>query len=110
MVNTGYISFIVETGGGFDAQGNPIAATKTPSDYFACNIKPVVNKYESYVEGQYKQAAYSIVIDNSIIPDTIDVDSITEVQLIDLSANYLGIYQVQSRYHSALMSNIKVVV
>lgn len=110
MVNTGYISFIVETGGGFDAQRNPIAATKTPSDYFPCNLKPVIDKYASYTEGQFKQAAFSIVIDNSIIPDTIDINSITEVQLIDLSDNYLGIYQVQSRYHSALTSNIKVVV
>lgn len=109
MVKTGYISFIVETGGGFDPQGDPIPATKTPSDYFLCNLKPVTNKYEQYNEGQYKQAAYSAIIDKFLV-SAIDVDSITEVILQDNEHNELGTFQVQSIYHAALTNSIKIVV
>ena len=56
MIKTGYISFVTESGGGYDSDGNPIASTKVYSDYIECNLKTITKKYEFIVDGQYIQA------------------------------------------------------
>ena len=52
MVDTGYISFITQTGGGGqDANGNPVSAVKSASDFVPCNLSVVTKEYKSYVDG-----------------------------------------------------------
>lgn len=69
MIKTGYISFITQTGGGYDSDGNPIVPVTTISAYIECNLKTVKKEYKTFIDGQYKQAAYSVYIDSASIGD-----------------------------------------
>lgn len=110
MVDNGYISFFTETGGGQDADGNPVAAVKTESDSVPCNLLVVTKEYKIYENGQYRNAKYSIYVDNSRIPDTIDIASVKEVRIKDNKQNDLGIHQIQNPEYLAIMNQTKIVV
>ena len=109
MVKTGYISFIMESGGGFDENGNPIAATKINSEFYPCNLAVQTKEYKLLVEGQYQQAKFSIIIDNSLIY-SLDLSNLTQIQLNDLRNNDLGIFQVQNKEFLDLTNRLKLVV
>lgn len=109
MVKTGYISFITESGGGYDSSGNPTAPTKVNSAYFPCNISVINRQYITLSDGQVLQAKYSIVIDNFLI-SAIDLSSLKEVQLQDSKTNNLGKFQVQNREFLDLTKRLKIVV
>lgn len=109
MVKTGCISFITESGGGYDANGNPTAPTKVNSTYFPCNIAVINRQYITLSDGQVLQAQYSIVIDNFLI-SAIDLSGLKEVQLQDSKANNLGKFQVQNREFLDLTKRLKIVV
>lgn len=109
MVRTGYISFIAESGGGFSSNGNPIEPTKTPTAYFACNLKTITTEYRVYEEGQYKEASYSIIMRRSLV-SALDIDSYKEVQLRDAEQNDLGVFQVQSVQYLHLPQMVKIIV
>ena len=109
MVKTGYISFLIETGGGFDSNGNPIAATKTPTLFVPCNLSVVNKEYKSLVDQQYLQAAYKIIVDNKEV-DSFNLVSLTEVRLQDLRNNDLGTFQLQDKQFLSLTNQLKIVV
>jgi len=109
MVKTGYISFTIETGGGQDADGNTIASTKTPSEYFPCNLKVVTKQYLTVIDGQTLQASYSVYIDSDIIFG-ITIESVREVLLQDNKVNPLGTFQIQNIEYLELSKKIKIVV
>ncbi len=117
MVNTGYISFIVQTGGGFDSDKNPIAPTDVPSDYISCNLAVVTKEYKLLVDGQYQNASYKVVIDNWVIKDLLGninirayLSALTQIQLQDAENNDLGIFQIQNREFLDLVQQFKIVV
>lgn len=109
MLNTGYISFITETGGGQDSNGNPLPSVKVNSDYFACSLAVIKKEYLTLVDGQYLQSAYSIIIDNFQI-ETIRLEDFKEVQIQDPEGNNLGVFQVQNKEFFPFTSKLKVVV
>jgi len=109
MVKTGYISFITESGGGYDSNGNPTASTKVNSAYFPCNLSVVTRQYITLADGQALQAKYSIVVDNFLIA-AIDLSSLKEVQLQDSKQSNLGKFQVQNKEFLDLTKRLKIVV
>lgn len=109
MLNTGFISFVTETAGGFDAFGNPIAATKVLSTYRPCNILTLTKEYRLLVDGEYKAARFSVIIDNSEISDLVLTD-LKEIDLQDSENLPLGAFQVQNREPLPFMNKLKIVV
>jgi len=113
MVKTGYISFITETGGGQDADGNTIASTPVNSDYIECNLKTITKKYEFVVDGQYVQAKFSMIIDQdkvSVLNPVIDLQSVNSVQIKDNNSNDLGKHQVHNLEYLNLTKRVKIEV
>lgn len=117
MVNTGYISFIVKTDGGFDGDRNPIAPTDVPSDYISCNLAVVTKEYKLLNSEQYQNASYKILIDNWVIKDLLGdinirayLSALTQIQLQDANTNNLGIFQIQNREFLDLTNRFKIVV
>lgn len=113
MIKTGYISFITESGGGYDNDGNPIASTDVNSDYIECNLKTITKKYEFVVDGQYIQAKYSMYVDqdeiNNLDP-AIDLSSLNTVQIKDNNSNYIGTYQVHNLEYLNITKRVKIEV
>lgn len=109
MVKTGYISFISQTGGGQDADGNPVSPVKTNSSYVECNLAVITSKYEFIVDGQYKQAEYSIYVESDKIRD-IDVQSIKEIQIHDNNDNDIGVFQIGNVEYLNLSKKVKIIV
>lgn len=109
MLNTGYISFIIETGGGWDADGNPVAASKVNSDYFPCSLKIVKRDYILLIDGQRLQAQYTIIVDNFEI-STLDLSALTEVQLQDSENNDLNVFQVITKDFFSFTNKLKIIV
>lgn len=113
MVKTGYISFITETGGGKDENGNIIAPTKTNSEYIECNLKTVTRELKFVVDGQYVNAKYSIYLEQYLImglDPEIDPQTINEIQLQDNNQNNIGIFQVHNLEYLNLTSKVKIIV
>jgi hypothetical protein len=69
MVNTGYIAFVFETGGGQDEDYNTIPPESSLSEYVACNLATVRKEYKIKIEGngQYQQAKYSCIIEQDFL-------------------------------------------
>lgn len=109
MLNTGYISFITESGGGFDSNGNPLPSTDINSDYFPCSLQVVKKEYLTLVDGQYQQAAYSVIVDNFQI-EAIRLTDFKSVQLQDPELNDLGVFQVHNKEFFPFTSKLKVIV
>ncbi len=117
MVNTGFISFFVESGGGFDGNGNPIEATKVPTAYIACNIAVVTRKYEIFVDGQWKNASYKVIVEYTNIQKVAGVSDVkpylfglTQISLQDSGGNDLGTFQIQNPEFLDMVRKFKVVV
>lgn len=112
MVKTGYISFVTETGAGFDGNGNPIAPTKTASLPVPCNIKVITKEHRTLVDGQYLQGKYSCYVDSIKIPVSLSsiFQSIKEVQLKDNHQNSLGTFQIHNVEYLDLSKSVKIIV
>lgn len=113
MVKTGEIAFITETGGGQDASGNTLATAKTLSAFIECNLEVVTKVYKTFIDGQYKQASYSMYLDsdtfNSLDPALV-LSTINLVDLKDNNSNSLGTFQIQNVEYLKLSKKIKIVV
>lgn len=113
MVKTGYISFITETGGGYDTNGNPIASIPVNSDFIECNLKTITRKYEFIVDGQYIQAKYSLYVDqdkiNNLNP-SIDLQVVNQIQIKDNNSNDIGKHQVHNLEYLNLTKRVKIEV
>ena len=113
MIKTGYISFITETGGGQDADGNTIATAKVSSAFLECNLKVITKRYETFIDGQYKQASYSMYVDISKFKTLDPAISLTDVSVVDLrdnNSNSLGSFQIHNVEYLNLSKRIKIVV
>ena len=111
MVKTGYISFITKTGGGQDADGNPVTPVNTLSDYIECNLKTVKKEYRLITDAQYSQAKYICYIVASLVSSlSIDLETIKEVQIHDNNNNDLGTFQIQNVEYLNLTKRVKLVV
>jgi hypothetical protein len=104
MFKTGYISFITETGGGFDSNMNPISSTKVNSIYYPCNLSTNTNGYKFIQDGLYVDASYSIYI------DALDITIESKVQLRDNHENDLGVFLVQNKEFLDITKRIKIIV
>jgi len=109
MVNLGSISFITETGGSFDANHNPVPSEKVNSEYVECNIKVITREYKTMVDGMYKQARYSIIVDWVKI-SSFELTTLKEIQLKDNKGVNLGVFQVQSQQYLTTTGQLKLVV
>ena len=110
MIKTGYISFISETGGGYDSNGNPVAATKTQTDYIGCNLEVIKKEYKTFIDGQYKQASYSVYVDSDIISSLSDTDTSTHYSEDIPDVDYvpqIGDIIIQGTRPSVILSQIK---
>jgi len=110
MVRTGYIAFITESGGGQDTDGDPVSANKVTSAFVACNLQVVKKEYKVWVEGQFKDAKYSVYVDNDQIPDGVEITTVKEVHLQDNKQLDLGVYQIQNIEFLRLLAQTKIVV
>ena len=109
MLNTGFISFITKTGGGFDANGNPLPVIDTNSDYLPCALMVNTKEFKTLVDGQWLDSKYQMLIDNYLISD-LDLSDLTEVQLQDSQASDLGKFQVQNKEPLPFTNRLKIVV
>lgn len=109
MLNNGSISFVTETGGGFDASGNPTASTKTLSAFIPCSINTVTKEYTTTVDGQVRQAKYIVTVDNYRLL-LLNLTGLKEVQLADNRSVNLGSFQVQSKENMDFVNSLKIVV
>ena len=108
---TGYISFLVQTGGGIDpTTGDPIAPVVTESDFVKCNLQVVTKEYRLLVDGQYQQANYSVYIQQRNLPVDLDLEAVKGVKIQDNNANDLGTFQKQNVEYLNLTQRIKLVV
>ena len=110
MVKTGYISFITESGGGYDVNGNPVAATKTATDFIKCNLRVFTKEYRTLVDGQYLQGSYSCYIQQILLPETLVLSAVMKVQIQDNNAHPLGSFQIQNVEYLNLTQRVKLVV
>jgi hypothetical protein len=113
MIKTGYISFITETGGGQDVDGNTEASVKTSSVFIECNLMVIKKEYKTFIDGQYRQASYSMYIDNSkfeSLDPSIDINTVNLIELKDNNQNSLGTFQVHNKDYLNLSRRIKIVV
>lgn len=109
MVNQAYISFITETGGGFDGHGNPISPTKTKATPIACNLEVISRQYEIIVNGQATQARYSAIVDVERMA-TVDVQTCKEIELLDTFNVSIGTFQMQNKEYLKWTNRWKFVV
>ena len=109
MVNTGYISFITFSGGGFDSKGRPIVETKVSSDYYPCNLATVKREYKVLSEGQYRVASFSVYVDSDSVKEVV-LNQINEVELKDADGNELGSFQIINMEYLKLMKRVKIVL
>lgn len=105
MVDTGYISFITESGSTRDGDGNPVAPTYTVSAPVPCNIAVVTREYRVYTDGQYKQAQYSVTMEIRLLEA-----GYHGVRLYDGSMNVLGDFQVQNAEELRYAQTYKIIV
>lgn len=109
MVNNGYVSFIAEAGGGFDADRNPIAPAPTPSTYRNCNLKENRHVYIVVEDGQKLLVKYSIVVDLTEIEDIV-FSNVNKISLRDADANDLGTFRIQSKQKLTTTNQLKILV
>jgi len=113
MVKTGYISFITETEGGYDENGNLTPSVLVNSDYIECNLKTITRKYEFVVDGQYIQAKYSMYVDQdkitALVP-AIDLTTVNQIQIKDNNSNDLEKHQVHNLEYLNLTKRVKIEV
>jgi len=119
MINSGFISFRSQTGGGVDkTNGNPLPTTDEWSDYVACNISEITREYKMYADGEVSQGSYSIIIDDTEIATLIygetykefDLSVLEQVRLKDNSGCELGEYRVNQKSHLNFINAFKLVV
>lgn len=109
MVKTGYISFMIENGGGQDSNYNPFPAIKNPSVYFPCNLATVKKEYKTLIDGQYQLASYKVYIDSDKVT-SITLNTIKEVLLQDNDSNVLGTFRIQNIEYLILTKRVKIIV
>ena len=107
MLHTGYILFITETGGGFDANNDPVAPVKVLGEYLPCNLRTITHNYLLLAQdGQHLQARYSAMIDGYY-----DLTNVQSVAFRDYDSKELGTFQIQLKEHLGLLvKQTKVVV
>lgn len=111
MLNSGYISFISETGGGFTSTGDPLPSVKTESAFITCNLNVLTREYKVLIDGTYTNAKYSIYLDQVLFePLELDLQTIQQVTLQDSNQNSLGTYRIQSREYLNLTKRIKIIL
>lgn len=108
MQKTGYIAFITETTSTQDANGDWISGTKTTSDFVACNLQVITKQYTMLVDGQVKQASYSMYVDNSNV--SVDMNLVSEISIKDTLGNSLGEHQIMNYEPLSISKQIKIVV
>ena len=108
MVKTGYISFITETASSQDEDGNIIPGSTTYTDFVECNLKVITKEYIRTIDGQVKQASYSVYVDNENV--SVDMTTIKKISLKDGNGNELNEFQVMNYEPLSLMPQIKIVM
>lgn len=108
MVKTGYIAFWTETSSTQDANGNVIPGVKTQSAFVPCNIQVINKEYVRLVDGQVKQASYSVYVDKYAL--TVDMNLVSEISLQDTLGNSLGDHQIMNYEPLSISKHIKLVV
>lgn len=104
MLDNSHISFITQTSGGFDANGNPVEPTQTIGEKIPCNKKTAKNNLTVIQEGQIRDVAYIITIDEKHLND------ITKsIQLYKNDVEFLQL-QVISYEHLKYVNRIKIFV
>lgn len=107
MINNGFISFEIETGGGFDENGNPIAPSISSTDNVSCNIKKIAKEYKTLVSETYLQGRYSVTVDKSLI--TIDYFNVKRANLYDLNNNLIGNYLIHDFEPYGLITSYRII-
>lgn len=113
MVNNGHVQFKIESGGGFDSEGNPVAPVITLSDIIECNLS-ATNKanrqYKFTVDGEDTLSTYIIYVNIKLLPVELDMNDIQHLIIFDNRQNVLGEFRVQSKNLLEMMHLIKLIV
>ena len=105
MIKTGYISFITETLGGLDANGNPVAPTSVISAFVDCNLVTVKKEYGFVIDGDYVKSSYSVFVESK---DVVDLSVISKIGLKDNNGNVLGIFRIQNVEYLNISKKVKI--
>lgn len=95
MLNNSLISFVTETAGTQDVDGNILPATKTNSAAIPCNCNVVTREYRTMVGGEYKFAQYKILVDLCEF-EKLNLSNFKEINLTDSNGAVLGLFQLQN--------------
>lgn len=109
MVDNATIRFLQETGGGFDAKGNPIAKTKTKTAAVRCNVNVARKEYAVVSYGQVRMAKYIVTVDLHAYL-SLSIDSFTEIELVGEGGMQLGIHQANDIQYLKYVNRLKIVV
>ena len=106
MRTNGTLQYCIISEGGFNEDGEPIAAgSPTWSEAIPCSIKEVTNNSKGrYEDGKFNQASYTILVEPANIP--LDV---TRVRL-QRKGIELGEYAVQGLPTPTTMGRVKIIV
>jgi len=111
MINaiTGYIVFISESGGGFDANGNTTSSTKVKSIDIPCNLKRISKEYTQVINGQRVISSYvAYVAKDKLL--SINPLNYLQIELKGIESNSLGVFQIQSAEFLHFAKEYKIVV
>lgn len=84
MLINATIQLVLETGAGYDSNGNPEASTKVLSDALPVNKRTLQMGIETYVDGSFLRSRFSVYIAESMIPSDVEITNIKTVIVADL--------------------------
>ncbi len=108
--NNAVISFVTNSGGGWDPEGNPIHPVDTKTDYIPCNLDVKSKQYQIYKDGMYIEIKASIYVGIDDIPDDLDVIEAKNVEVKDWKGNYLNTFLVQDLEYLLRFNVVKILV
>lgn len=115
MVNNGYVQLKMESGGGFDLDGNPVAPVITLSDIIECNLSATNKasrqyKYKFTIDGESVVSAYIIYVNTKLLPVELNINAVHHLKVLDNKKNQLGEFRIQSRNWLEMIHLLKLIV
>ena len=110
MLNNSTISFIVNTGGGFDSNGNPTAPTKTATAFVKGNLATLLKHYVVAAEGEEVRAKYSFIVDSSTYNELALTKLPTTAEIKDEEGISYGVHKIHQRFYMPFTKKYKFII
>lgn len=107
IIANGTLQIVTTSGGGFDANGIPVAVSEQLSSPIACNLKTLTHNHRGKsIDGEYTQASYEILLDATVVPHF----TAERVKMYDNRGQEIGVFRVQDIQHLDFVGAIKLLV